>query len=85
MHLPEKWGMLQFSSDTPGSTPFVRNPEWTVRSVAMVLYYAEYAYQGQYGVFTDDIKALQEFANPPVLLGSCAAPITVQLGRSRER
>jgi hypothetical protein len=32
VHLPEKWGMLQFSVDPPNSTAPVRNDEWTVRT-----------------------------------------------------
>ena len=27
MHLPEKWGMLQFSTEAPRGTPAVHNPE----------------------------------------------------------
>ena len=35
MHLPDKWGMLQFSTDDVNTTAPVYNPEWTVRYVAM--------------------------------------------------
>jgi hypothetical protein len=41
---PESWGMLHFStSHIPAPSPPPRNIEWTVRSLAMVVYYAQVA------------------------------------------
>jgi hypothetical protein len=72
MHLPERWGMLQFADGPVNATEPVRNPQWTVRSVAMALYYAEHAYADQNnGSFTDDLSLLQAFAPPHVLDGTC--------------
>ena len=77
MHLPEKWGMLQFSDDAPGSTQPMRNPEWTVRSVAMIVYYAEHNFYNINGYYTDNVTALNEYADPPVLNSSCCTSIPV--------
>ena len=42
MHRPERWGMLHFSSSlSPLPSPPPRNIEWTVRSLAMIVYYAQ--------------------------------------------
>jgi hypothetical protein len=42
MHRPERWGMLHFSSSvSPLPSPPPRNIEWTVRSLAMILYFAQ--------------------------------------------
>lgn len=40
MHLPERWGMLQFASGRVNATPAAYNRQWTVRAVAAAVYYA---------------------------------------------
>ena len=40
MHLPERWGFVQFSNSYP-TGPMFRSPDWTVRQVAVMLYYAQ--------------------------------------------
>jgi hypothetical protein len=80
MHLPEKWGMLQFTTAPPGEyEPEIVNDEWPVRSVAMVLYYAEHAYRSSSGngTFTSDLETLNAYADPPIL----AAELCSQLPR----
>lgn len=80
MHLPEKWGFLQFSSDAPNTTAAVRNAEWPVRSVAMALYYAQHAFAGaNNGSFTANVTALAPFAPPHVLDGTCTQTPVVSL------
>lgn len=71
MHLPEKWGMLQFSTDLVGTTLPKYNKEWTIRSVAMSLYYAQHAYYSQKGHFTVNIFDLEKYADPHMLDGTC--------------
>ena len=81
MHLPERWGMLQFSTGAPNSTEPVRNPEWTLRSVAMALYYAQHAYAAaNNGTFAADVAALAAFtADPAVINGTCSAVPSITL------
>jgi hypothetical protein len=57
MHLPERWGMLQFASGAVNATPATYNRQWTVRAVAAAVYYANRAWlegPGK-GTFTDDV------------------------------
>lgn len=73
MHQPERWGMLQFSTDAPNQTEPLYNVEWPVRVVAMAVYDAEHAYAEQHeGTFTDDLASLCPFVKDPQLLqGVC--------------
>ena len=65
--------MLQLSRELPGQTKLSRNPEWTVRSIAMSLYYAEHTFNQNFGKFTDDLKLLEPFAEPEgALSGICS-------------
>lgn len=75
MHLPEKWGMLQFSAGPVNATPAVYNPEWPLRSVAAQVYYAQHAYGGAHnGSYTSDITQLLPYVDGPyVLNGSCTS------------
>lgn len=83
MHLPDKWGMLQFSTGAPGTAEVVYNEEWPVRSVAMILYYAQHSYQQAYGAYTDNITALLPFASEPeVLRGVCTTAPLIALSRN---
>lgn len=86
MHLPERWGFLQFADGPVNGTAPVHNTQWPVRSVAMALYYAQHAYFSNStagnGTFTADVSALYPFTpDPHVLDGTCShgAPI-VALG-----
>jgi len=89
MHLPERWGILQFSEDTSGSSTPVHYSEWVVRQVAMAVYYAEHNYAADHdGLFTDDVFQLVEFLTWPepdqgVLLGECASMPVIDLGESQ--
>jgi hypothetical protein len=80
MHAPEKWGFLQFSTAAAGDTAAVPSGEWPVRSVAMVVYHAEHAFFEVHGKYTDDLVALDEHADPPILAnGICSSPPSVLL------
>jgi len=70
MHLPEKWGFIQFSADAVNSTAFVPDPYWTLRSILLQVYYAEKKFAAVTGYFTPEILRL----NLPdfIPLGKCA-------------
>ena len=86
MHLPERWGFLQFSRLPPGEDTLVRNNEWTVRQVSMAVYYAEHAFAADHaGAFTDNVQELTKYLrwpqeDPGVLMGDCASIPWIQLG-----
>jgi hypothetical protein len=83
MHLPERWGQLQFAAGPVNGTPAVVNPEWPVRAQAAALYYAQHAWAAGPGGgnFTDDVAALARLSPTPwALNGTCsAAPPVVTL------
>ena len=79
MHLPERWGMLQFASGAVNATPVVRNRQWTVRAVAATVYYAQQAWfdgPGK-GCYTEDVTQLTRVAPPGVLDGECVQDVSV--------
>ncbi len=83
MHLPERWGMLQFASGAVNATPAVRNAEWPVRAIAAATYYAEHAYAAAHnGTFTAAVRDLYPFLEDPAIVdGTCTggAPVSVAL------
>ena len=87
MHAPEKWGILQLSRETPPPSKHMEvvvYNEWHIRSIAMVLYYAEHSYFDSFGVFTTDLVALDAFAQPPILSGSeCSQLPIITLGENQ--
>jgi len=75
MHLPERWGILQFSSSTSpkdDDVVLLEYKEWDVRCCAMALYYAQKGYSDKEGKYTDLIERLEPFFNEPFLLHSAA-------------
>jgi len=78
MHQPETWGFLQFSDDGVNQTAPAVNPEWPVRSAALVAYYAQAAYRGAHnGSFARSVRDLLPFASVPEALdGTCFATPT---------
>jgi len=74
MHLPERWGFLQFSRLPPSSqTPPRFAPDWGVRCVAMDLYYAQHAYaNANNGTFSASISDLVSLAPNGFLDGQCS-------------
>ena len=87
MHLPERWGFLQFSEAPPNTTNVtVESAEWTLRQGAMALYYAQQKYAAENGgQFTEDVFALVNYLSYPVedegvLLGECMGIPVIDLG-----
>ena len=81
MHLPERWGILQFTTQPSSSTAAssydddddgVRGEEyyteWPCRCAAMAIYYAMKAYHTKLGVYTTNIEDLREYSTPPFVL-----------------
>jgi len=61
MHLPERWGFVQFSTGVPNSPqPFeVHSEEWNLRTVLAQVYYAERKSLVVNGYYTGDITKLE--------------------------
>ena len=80
MHLPERWGILQFSSSTsPRNDEVVLEyKEWDVRCCAMAVYYAQKGYYNKEGKYTDLIESLKPFFKQPFLLHG-AADVSITL------
>lgn len=88
MHAPDKWGLLQFSdltdvevdmwdlavdtNSTANTAAMLFYDEWPIRSVAMIIYYAEHNYFNEFGRFTSNVTELNAYASPPVLDSMCS-------------
>jgi hypothetical protein len=85
MHLPEKWGMLQFAAGAVNATAPVWNAEWPVRSIAAAVYYAQHAYAGAHnGSFTATLSDLVPYLDSPDIVdGTCTqgVPVGLQTGQ----
>eukprot|EP01084_Bolivina_argentea_P298302 514031_1 len=75
MHQPDRWGILQFSVETdplhhPTNILYYR--EWSIREMAMSVYYAEKAYiKANAGkTYTDNLNSIQPYTTTP-LNGTC--------------
>ena len=81
MHLPEKWGMLQFADGAVNATAPAWNAEWPVRAAAAAVYYAEHAYAAAHnGSYTAAIADLAPFlAAPAIVDGTCNNGVPVAL------
>ena len=86
IHLPEYWGYLQFSDAAVNTTAVAHDPDWTIRSVAMQLYYAQLAYFSKHSKYTADLAALAPLApkGPRALEGNCTQPPRVTLLRGAQ-
>jgi len=59
MHLPERWGVVQFSDASPGTaTPFVDDRNERVKWALRRLYYRQRAYRATHGRYATDLSAL---------------------------
>merc|ERR1711957_336909 len=74
MHLPERWGIIQFSKETPSTDVQMKNyDEWPARCAAMAMYYAMTRYQSKESSFTDDVNALSTHSTEPFTICNDAA------------
>ncbi|KAK3749458.1 hypothetical protein QZH41_013436, partial [Actinostola sp. cb2023] len=77
MHLPERWGFLQFSTDKVNATKFVETPNWPVYSSLVMLYDAEKKFIAINGYYTANMSLLEL---PMALVsGDCHVKITVDV------
>lgn len=82
MHLPERWGIVQFSTQEPGQTQMVKDPRWPSQAAAMAVYYAQKAYADvNNGVYTDNFKLLLDFSKPPFVLCQEVPPSSIVVTR----
>ena len=83
MHLPEKWGFLQFEEGAVNASALRVNREWPVRSVAAAVYYAQHAFAGDHGGnFTDTLADLAPYLDSlDIVDGTCTLgkPVSVAL------
>lgn len=63
MHLPERWGILQFESRRQLGGKMKYYNEWPCRCAAMAIYYAMTNYREKEGSYTTNVEALKSFAN----------------------
>lgn len=81
MHLPERWGILQFTTKPPPSSSASSASdddasvhgveyytEWPCRCAAMAIYYAMKAYHAKMGAYTSNIDSLRDYSTPPFVL-----------------
>jgi hypothetical protein len=58
MHRPERWGLLQFSTATPGATELRPDPAQAARDYLYRVYYAAWEYRKRHGRFADSLAAI---------------------------
>jgi Carbohydrate family 9 binding domain-like len=60
MHMPERWGFVQFSSAPAGSRiePFAEDPNERVKWALRRLYYRQHAYRAAHGRYAPDLASL---------------------------
>jgi hypothetical protein len=58
MHLPERWGYMQFSTAPVNSTPVAQDPAWPQRMALAGLYDGEHMFSAVNGYFTADLSQL---------------------------
>ncbi|KAL7516613.1 hypothetical protein ACHAWX_001611, partial [Stephanocyclus meneghinianus] len=80
MHVPERWGIVQFSSKDPLQAEMKYYEEWPARCAAMSLYYALKEYYKCEGKYTDDIEALKDYSRDPFLITDDADMEIVLIG-----
>ena len=74
MHLPERWGILQFSNEMPSTEVKLKYyEEWPVRCAAMGLFYALKGYHSNESTYTDDLKAVAAHSAKPFAICNEAA------------
>jgi len=65
MHIPERWGYLQFSEGRVNTTAAVRSDEWSLRTLTLAAFAAMKSYAGAHGgQFTSDVAQLRKLTAP---------------------
>eukprot|EP00049_Salpingoeca_infusionum_P010011 m.169847 g.169847 ORF g.169847 m.169847 type:complete len:438 (-) comp14511_c0_seq3:1246-2559(-) len=80
IHYPEYWAYLQFANSSVNTTQPVKDPDWTVRFVAMQLYYAQQNFYRINAVYTQDVAQLDAYTPVQGLLArQCTGTISITL------
>merc|ERR1719159_1685679 len=78
MHLPERWGILQFADGPVNATAIEDYDRWPSQGAATALYYAQKAYaKANDGKYTEDFSKLKEFSQKPFHVCPQAKPTIV--------
>ena len=80
MHLPERWGFLQFADSEVNGTGLKSDPHWTLRTMAALLYSAQEGYKEANGKFAGTVVQLAPFDPTKQLAkGKCCEPPHITL------
>jgi len=83
MHIPERWGFLQFAHGPVNATEPRRDPHWTLRCMARFLYEAQEAYFRLYGGYASLPSKLAPFDQSKMLAkGTCCRVPQISLTAS---
>lgn len=77
MHLPERWGLLQFEGPEVNAAQVSYYREWPSRGAAMAIYYAEKAYKAKQGNYTHRLQDLLAYSAEPFPICEAADAVTV--------
>ena len=65
MHLPQRWGIVEFQSNTKSQSHIMRSVQLVVHRWHCALYYAMKAYHEKEGKYTNDVEALGAYSKGP--------------------
>ncbi|ESO90042.1 hypothetical protein LOTGIDRAFT_164342 [Lottia gigantea] len=77
IHLPDRWGLLQFTKAVVNTSTFEFGKEWIVTNALLDTFRAEKAYKAVNGRYTDDVTLLD--IPPYVLSGKCIKKVEVKI------
>ncbi|XP_064600984.1 uncharacterized protein LOC135467150 [Liolophura sinensis] len=69
IHIPDRWGLVQFRRQKVNSTTFVKDPYWEVTSALRDIYKAEHSYRAVTGRYTERVDKLN--LPPYISSGRC--------------
>mmetsp|Transcript_19111 Transcript_19111/g.31838 ORF Transcript_19111/g.31838 Transcript_19111/m.31838 type:complete len:424 (-) Transcript_19111:16-1287(-) len=61
MHLPERWGIIQFTKKRKANAKLEPYREWPIRQAAMAVYYAQHAFKEKHKYFASKPSQLDPF------------------------
>lgn len=87
-HLPDRWGLVQFSTAAPGEASFESDPSVPVRYALQEIFYAQKRYhRHEHGTWADSLEELdyRVYEHPRIVAGpemertSCGFVVTAEL------
>lgn len=90
MHRPDKWGILQFSTEAPGTTKLLPDPAQPARDYLFGIYYAQRDYHKKHGRFLTPLSELKlplgkELIRPQLEVTTHGYEASVELKRDDKR